>query len=59
MKTASKHRTDGLVRTLQTKRAQRAADPTRSGRRTFAHHLATSLAAPNVGMTVPYRDAPR
>lgn len=53
--TTRKHRTDGLFRTLQTRRAERAADPARAERRRAAHPLAT----PDVGMTVPYRDAPR
>lgn len=49
----------GFVRMLQATRAQRAQDPERAERRRVGRELAAYPAPRGVGLTVPYRDAPR
>ena len=49
----------GLFRMLQAMRAQRAQDPERAERRRVGREFASYPATRGVGLTVPYRDAPR
>lgn len=49
----------GLRAALRERRAERAQDPVRAERRRAARRLSSHSVPSDVGMTVPYRDAPR